>query len=714
MYEGEFEIKGNFATGWARGMPPAEPVWVELLAEGVSAGIARADLETPHGCGFILEVPIPLLQEDTTLQMRVVNSGCLLAQKQTPPEAQAARSLCGEVQVGGALTFSGWALDPKEPEKKLTVSAHCNGEKLAEAVACLPQYDPPEADGHAFILHLPPELANGEKRTISFLDSENRELPGSPLKIGAAIPDVSSWCAQRKNIGPDDQKLLAELLRKVERMLPDLVASANLADWKKAFPPPAPKGRAKFAIHAPFLTARELAALLKQQKGLDCRIDAANPDAVLLLRPEDRLHPHALALLHETLFATGAAIAYADGEDDALPLLRPAWDRHAFLGHDYLGPMLVRGQAFRQAGTKADPDYHALRFDLAMNCGGGIAHLPQLLSVEAPFTDTGRRKQAMENWLADNAPAGSRVDSLGGGLFGIHYGLAKKPAVSVIIPTRDHADLLSRCVQSLALTDWPDAEYIIVDNGSVEEDARSLLGELAGRENFRVIRDAGVFNYARLNNEAAAIARGELLCLLNNDTEILSADCLAELAAPLLFEGENAGCAGARLLWPNGLVQHGGVVTGPLHLAAHVGNRWLADEPGYMGRNFILQQYSAVTAACLLTPKKLFLETGGFDARSFAVTFNDVDYCLRLRALGKKIVWTPHAQLLHHESASRGRDVTSAAKARARREYQHFRTRWGDYVDPFHNPNLPLCANMEPFYGLALPPRHRGPRMISG
>jgi len=212
-----------------------------------------------------------------------------------------------------------------------------------------------------------------------------------------------------------------------------------------------------------------------------------------------------------------------------------------------------------------------------------------------------------------------------------------------------------------------------------------------------------------MNNHAARKARGEILCFLNNDTEITAPEWLEEMVSLLLVPG--TGCVGAKLLWPNDLVQHGGVVVGTHQLAAHIGNAWTADAPGYLFCNQLTRQWSAVTAACLVTPKSLFLDNNGFDAVRYPVAFNDVDFCLRLREQGKNILWTPWASLYHHESASRGKDVTQFQQARNAMELHHFRTQWGHFDDRFYNPNLSLSSLTEPFDGLALPPRNRKIRL---
>jgi GT2 family glycosyltransferase len=289
-------------------------------------------------------------------------------------------------------------------------------------------------------------------------------------------------------------------------------------------------------------------------------------------------------------------------------------------------------------------------------------------------------------------------------------GRAKKPAVTLIIPTRDRVELLERCVASiLQHTEWPDLQIMVVDNDSALPATKAYLREMA-RQGVEVLRVSGAFNFAALNNLAVGAARGQLVGLINNDIEALHAGWLDEMAAHLMAEG--VGAVGAKLLWPNGMVQHGGVVLGSGNAAAHYGNRLADTDWGDHARNQVVQQVSAVTAACLLLRKSDYLAVGGMDAHAFPVAFNDVDLCLKLRKLGKAIIWTPHARLLHAESASRGHEDTPQKQARAQRELDQLRRRWGPVLlrDPAYHPSLNLDPQAHAFGGLALPPRDRSPR----
>jgi GT2 family glycosyltransferase len=286
----------------------------------------------------------------------------------------------------------------------------------------------------------------------------------------------------------------------------------------------------------------------------------------------------------------------------------------------------------------------------------------------------------------------------------------RKQRVSLIIPTRDRVELLQRCVDSLRqFTHWPGLEIIVVDNDSAEPATHRYLRSLA-QQGVHVLPHAGAFNFAAMNNEAVGAARGDIIGLINNDIEALHEGWLDEIVGQLLRPG--IGVVGAKLLWPNGMVQHGGVVLGMGNGASHFGNRLADGDWGDHGRNQLLQQVSAVTAACLFLRRADWLAVGGMDALAFPVNFNDVDLCLKMRARGRAVVWTPHARLLHAESASRGKDEAPQLRARLMREIDNFRTRWGANLlrDPAYHPSLNLDPHSHPFGGLAIPPRDRAAR----
>jgi GT2 family glycosyltransferase len=281
------------------------------------------------------------------------------------------------------------------------------------------------------------------------------------------------------------------------------------------------------------------------------------------------------------------------------------------------------------------------------------------------------------------------------------------PLVSIIVPTRDAPALLRQCVESvLAKTTYPSFELIVVDNQSADPEALAYLAELAPRSAVRVLRYDRPFNYSAINNFAVRQAKGDMLCLLNNDTEVISLDWLEEMAGHLLQD--KVGAVGARLLYTDGRVQHGGVTVGPGGCADHLHAELPRGHPGYCHRAVIAQELSAVTAACVLTWKDLYERMGGLNERALPVAFNDVDYCLRLQDAGYRVIYTPHAELYHHEWGTRGVDTTWRQRWRAHREMSYMRSRWRERMkhDPYYNPNL---SYDQPNFTLNWKPRVKKP-----
>ncbi len=264
----------------------------------------------------------------------------------------------------------------------------------------------------------------------------------------------------------------------------------------------------------------------------------------------------------------------------------------------------------------------------------------------------------------------------------------ENPKVSLIIPTRDGADVLATCIRSIRTrTRYPNYEIIIIDNGSVEDKTKQLFAELANDSAIRILPRPEPFNFSKLNNAAAREATGDILGFINNDIEVTHEDWLDQMVA--LAVRPDAGCVGAKLLYPDGRIQHAGIVVGLGGVAGH-GHRFAGkEEPGYLNRLRCVQNVSAVTAACLLVRRAVFDKVGGFD-ESLTVAFNDVDFCLRVRDAGYLNLWTPFAELIHHESVSRGRDLTPRKAKRFADEYAAMQRRWGAALlnDPYYSPHL--------------------------
>ncbi|MGP1630546.1 MAG: glycosyltransferase [Giesbergeria sp.] len=338
-----------------------------------------------------------------------------------------------------------------------------------------------------------------------------------------------------------------------------------------------------------------------------------------------------------------------------------------------------------------------------VDAGGfaGFGHLAEvLLTTEAPvLKDVTEEREAIEHHLQQRGYEAASVTCMLPGRYRLHYGHASQPLVSIIIPTKDQFPVLQRCVESLLeKTSYPRFEVLIVDNNSTEPDAVQWLDGVAGMnsEQVRVLRYPHAFNYSAINNAAAVEARGDYLVLLNNDTAVLQAEWLDNMLNHA--QRPEVGIVGAKLLYPNGTVQHAGVILGLRGPAGHVFPHAPLNAAGYMHRLEVDQNYSAVTAACLMVRKSVYEELGGLDEQAFQVSYNDVDFCLRVRQAGYLVVWTPHAVLMHEESLSQTRVDTASHAARAerfQREQQTMYERWLPLLarDPAYNKNLMLTSD---------------------
>lgn len=261
------------------------------------------------------------------------------------------------------------------------------------------------------------------------------------------------------------------------------------------------------------------------------------------------------------------------------------------------------------------------------------------------------------------------------------------PLVTIIIPTRNRVALLRDCVAGVYRTKYPKLETIIVDNGSDEPETLAYLEELESH-GATVLRLPGPFNYSALNNHATTLARGEVLCFLNNDIEMLDPDWLAPLVRQALRP--ELGAIGARLLYSDGRIQHAGLFVGICDAAGHGHRLQPSNESGYFERARLPQRVSAVTGACLVVERQKFLAVGGFDEREFPVAFNDVDLCLKLTDKGWASFYEPRSTLIHHESKSRGSDREIMNRDRFAAELDALRRKWHTHErhDPYHHPWL--------------------------
>jgi GT2 family glycosyltransferase len=257
---------------------------------------------------------------------------------------------------------------------------------------------------------------------------------------------------------------------------------------------------------------------------------------------------------------------------------------------------------------------------------------------------------------------------------------APAPRVSIVIPTRNAHALVRQCIESIRrLTTYPAYEIVLVDNQSDEAASLAYFAELAAAGHARVLRYGAPFNFSAINNFAVRQAAGELVCMLNNDTQLITPDWLEEMVS--LAMRPDVGAVGPMLYFPNDTIQHAGVVLG---LGGIAGHRFLNRRRGYRGprdRLMHVHEVAAVTGACLLIRKALYEAVGGLDEIDFEVAYNDIDFCIRVRERGYRNLWTPHAALYHHETATRGSDLAPERRARWERECAAMRRRWGDVLD---------------------------------
>ena len=416
---------------------------------------------------------------------------------------------------------------------------------------------------------------------------------------------------------------------------------------------------------------------------------------------DDELTPDALLEVARVLQRTQADLIYSDedkldaGGQRCEAFAKPAWSPDLFLSTNYLCHFSVYRKTLvdqiggLRPGFEGSQDYDlALRFTERTD---RIVHIPKILyhwrkvpgsaaataeakpyafeSATKALSEAFRRRKIAGDILPANVP----------GYYRAKRRIVKPGKVSIIIPTRDKLELLHRCIYSIEQkTDYSDYEILIVDNGSKQRDT---LEYLRGTSH-KVIRDDGPFNFSRLNNIAAEQARGDYLLMLNNDTEVISPEWISAMVEHA--QRPEVGAVGGKLLYPNGTIQHAGVLLGVGGVANH-SHRGSIGQPGSCYFNFpnIIGNFSAVTAACLMIRKELFLGIGGFNERSLAVSFNDVDLCLRLRELGLLVVFTPYALLYHYESASRSGRVNMAENA-------YMLDKWTPEIsnDPYYNPTL--------------------------
>lgn len=427
----------------------------------------------------------------------------------------------------------------------------------------------------------------------------------------------------------------------------------------------------------------------------------ANGELVICLESGDTLSPLALYLLvNEFLVHPDAKVFYSDFDRIDQegtrhdPYFKPDWNPDLLRSQNYLRHFIACSRAlWEECGQPAEPWDLALRTTERISADR-IRHIPWILyhrRADAPEESAQTGRIAVQSHL-NRTHCEAIAEAVNGGCVRVRYPLPNPPPnVSLIIPTRNRRDLLEECVASLLKhTDYPRFELIIVDNDSDDPESIAYLAELNERPNVQVIHYEGRFNYSAINNYAVSQCTGEVLGLVNNDIEATDPYWLREMVSHAVRPG--IGAVGAKLFYPDGTIQHAGVYVGCRGTAAHLFCGAPADYRGPGNRAMLLQNMTAVTAACMIVRRDRYLEVGGLDEVDFEVSFNDVDFCLKLQAAGYRNVFTPYAALIHHESASRGRHKSGPRKKQGDSEGDKLYYKWRHFslFDPAYNPNLTL------------------------
>jgi len=411
------------------------------------------------------------------------------------------------------------------------------------------------------------------------------------------------------------------------------------------------------------------------------------------------------------------------------PYFKPDWNPDLLRGQNYVTHFSVyRAEVVRRVGGFREGFEGSQDWDLALRVveqlrDDQIAHIPKILYHWRAHPGSTALLLAEKNYPVEAARraltghfertgVNATLSLVPGDHWRVHYELKVFPRVTIVIPTRNGLDLLRVCVGSiLSKTTYPDYGVLIVDNGSDDIATLEWFGEISKDKRVEVVRHEAPFNYSDLNNFGVSRARGAVVALMNNDIEVITPGWLEEMVSHALRPG--VGAVGAMLYFPNDTIQHAGVILGLGGVAGHPFKTLARGAGDEKNRVRLAQNYSAVTAACMVVRRSTFEAAGGFDAESLPVAFNDVDFCLKVRCAGLRNVWTPFAEFYHHESASRGNETTPEKQARFASEVQTMLHRWGLLLkeDPAYNPNLALFGED---LALARPPRTRKPWLVPG
>ena len=503
---------------------------------------------------------------------------------------------------------------------------------------------------------------------------------------------------------------LKELLESVRRQ--------SYENWQLCLADGSPDDKAKEFIEKHYGREKRIVyRKLEENGGISVNtneaVALAAGEYLMLCDHDDTLEPDALYEIVKAINDTGADVLYTDEDKVSMdgrhyfdPNFKPDFNLFRLRENNYICHIFVVKKGLTdETGLLRSEFDGAQDFDFILRCcekAQKITHIPKVLyhwrcHMDSTAADPSSKAYAYE---AGRKAVREHYQRLGidakvemterPGWYRSHVKVQGNPLISVIIPNKDHTDDLELCLFSMTRkSTYRNYEILIVENNSEKEETFEYYRKLPDRyPKARVLTWEKEFNYSAINNFAAKEAKGEYLLFLNNDVEILTPDWMEEMLQNC--QQENVAAVGAKLYYPDDTIQHAGVVLGLGGIAGHIMCRASKEDPGYFGRMISVQEISAVTAACMMVKKSDFDAVGGLD-ETFQVAFNDIDLCMKFRAAGKKIIFTPYAELYHYESKSRGLEDTPEKQFRFDKEVKRFQEKWAQQLemgDPYYSPNL--------------------------
>lgn len=503
---------------------------------------------------------------------------------------------------------------------------------------------------------------------------------------------------------------LKELLESVRRQ--------SYENWQLCLADGSPDDKAKEFIEKHYVREKRIVyRKLEENGGISTNtneaVALAAGEYLMLCDHDDTLEPDALYEIVKAINDTGADVLYTDEDKVSMdgqhyfdPNFKPDFNLFRLRENNYICHIFVVKKSLTdETGFLRSEFDGAQDFDFILRCcekAQKITHIPKVLyhwrcHMDSTAADPSSKAYAYE---AGRKAVREHYQRLGidakvemterPGWYRSHVKVQGNPLISVIIPNKDHTDDLELCLFSMTRkSTYRNYEILIVENNSEKEETFEYYKKLPDRyPKARVLTWEKEFNYSAINNFAAKEAKGEYLLFLNNDVEILTPDWMEEMLQNC--QQEDVAAVGAKLYYPDDTIQHAGVVLGLGGIAGHIMCRASREDPGYFGRMISVQEISAVTAACMMVKKSDFDAVGGLD-ETFQVAFNDIDLCMKFRAAGKKIIFTPYAELYHYESKSRGLEDTPEKQFRFDKEVKRFQEKWAQQLemgDPYYSPNL--------------------------